>query len=66
MDFDATVNKAHLVEAYQSGPVVSLPENKNRRDALKRECMGKSILGLEDLQQHCGGRRDDSEKSFGG
>ncbi|XP_058214183.1 uncharacterized protein LOC131325763 isoform X2 [Rhododendron vialii] len=52
-DFDATEIKAHLVSAYQSGPVVSLSENKNEGEALKK-----------DLQQHCGGRPDAAAKSF--
>ncbi|KAH7853108.1 hypothetical protein Vadar_033344 [Vaccinium darrowii] len=63
-DCDATENEAHLLIAYQSCPVVSLLENRNRGEALKRECITKSILGLEDLQQHSGGRRDNAAKSF--
>ncbi|KAH7852735.1 hypothetical protein Vadar_028528 [Vaccinium darrowii] len=63
-DCDATENEAHLFIAYQSCPVVSLLENRNRGEALKRECITKSILGLEDLQQHSGGRRDNAAKSF--
>ncbi|KAG5512895.1 hypothetical protein RHGRI_038719 [Rhododendron griersonianum] len=54
-DFDAAENKAHLVRPYQSGPVVSLSENKNEGEALKK-----------DLQQHCGGRSDAAAKSFRG
>ncbi|KAH7852811.1 hypothetical protein Vadar_029502 [Vaccinium darrowii] len=63
-DCDATENKAHLLIAYQSGPVVSFLENRNRGEALKRECITKSILGLEDIRQHSGGRRDNAAKSF--
>ncbi|KAI8553587.1 hypothetical protein RHMOL_Rhmol05G0027400 [Rhododendron molle] len=63
-DFDATEIKAHLVRAYQSGLVVSLSENQNRGEASKSECITKSIYGLEDLQQHCGGRPDAAAKSF--
>lgn len=60
-DFDATENKEHLVRAYQTGPVVSLPENENREES---ECVTNSMFGLEDLQKHCGGKRDDAaEKS---
>ncbi|KAH7850705.1 hypothetical protein Vadar_001820 [Vaccinium darrowii] len=65
LDVDATKNKAHLVRAYQKGLVVSLSENKNRGEALKRECITRSVLGLGDLQQHFGGRRDDAAKNFG-
>ncbi|KAI8553595.1 hypothetical protein RHMOL_Rhmol05G0028200 [Rhododendron molle] len=60
-DFDATGNKEHLVRAYQTGPVVSLPENENRGES---ECVPNSMFGLEDLQKHCGGRRDVAAKSF--
>ncbi|KAH7851926.1 hypothetical protein Vadar_018423 [Vaccinium darrowii] len=63
-DFDATGNKAHLLIAYQSGPVVSRLENKNCGEALKGACITKSIIGLEDLQHHSVGRRDDAVKSF--
>ncbi|KAH7852994.1 hypothetical protein Vadar_031841 [Vaccinium darrowii] len=64
-DVDATKNKAHLVRAYQKGLVVSLSKNKNRGEALKREYISRSVLGLGDLQQHFGGRRDDAAKNFG-
>ncbi|KAH7852459.1 hypothetical protein Vadar_025028 [Vaccinium darrowii] len=66
-DCDATENEAHLLLAYQSCPDSLLEnslENRNRGEALKRECITKSILGLEDLQQHSGGRRDNAAKSF--
>ncbi|KAH7851369.1 hypothetical protein Vadar_010639 [Vaccinium darrowii] len=63
-DVDATTNKAHLLRAYQKGLIVSLSENKNRGEALKRECITKSMLGLEDLQQHFGGRSNDAAKNF--
>ncbi|XP_058214202.1 uncharacterized protein LOC131325775 [Rhododendron vialii] len=63
-DLAVTGKKIHLVRAYQSGSVVSLSDDKNRGEVLKRECISKSILGLEDLQQHSGGRRDDAAKSF--
>ncbi|KAH7852613.1 hypothetical protein Vadar_027017 [Vaccinium darrowii] len=64
-DFVATENEAHLVRAYQSGPIVFLSENKNRGESVKEECITKSILDLEDLQQHSGGRRGATEKSIG-
>ncbi|KAI8553578.1 hypothetical protein RHMOL_Rhmol05G0026900 [Rhododendron molle] len=64
LDFHSTENEAHLFRAYQSGPVVSLSENKSRGDVLKRECITKSKLVSEDLEQHCGGRRDDAAKRF--
>ncbi|XP_058214173.1 uncharacterized protein LOC131325757 [Rhododendron vialii] len=65
LDFDATEDKAHLFRAYQSGLVVSLSKNKSRGEALKRECITKNILSLEDLQEHCGDRCDDAAKTFG-
>ncbi|KAH7850572.1 hypothetical protein Vadar_000038 [Vaccinium darrowii] len=64
MDFDAADKSAHLVRPYQSGPVVSLLGNENKGEASKRECITKRILGLEDLQQNSGGRRDNAAKSF--
>lgn len=64
-DFVVTENKAHLVRAYQSGPIVSLSENKNRGEVVKGECITNSTLDLEDLQQHSSGRQDAAEKSFG-
>ncbi|XP_058214167.1 uncharacterized protein LOC131325756 isoform X1 [Rhododendron vialii] len=63
-DGAVTEKKSHLVIAYQSGPVVSLSDDKNRGEPLKRECFNKSIFGIDDLQQHSGGRRDDAAKSF--
>ncbi|KAH7851335.1 hypothetical protein Vadar_010023 [Vaccinium darrowii] len=64
LDFYATENKAHMIRAYQSGPVVSLSENKSRGEVLKRDCITKSIHRLEDLQQLCGGRREAAAKRF--
>ncbi|KAI8553583.1 hypothetical protein RHMOL_Rhmol05G0027100 [Rhododendron molle] len=64
LDFDATKNKAHLFRAYQIDPVVSLSENKNRGEALKSNV--QSLLGLEDLQQLCGDRRDAAAKTLSG
>ncbi|XP_058214169.1 uncharacterized protein LOC131325756 isoform X3 [Rhododendron vialii] len=66
LDVAVTGKKLHIVRAYESGPVVSFSNDKNEGEALKRECITKSILGLEDLQQHCGGRGDDVAKSFCG
>ncbi|KAH7851283.1 hypothetical protein Vadar_009427 [Vaccinium darrowii] len=66
MDFDAADNSAHLMREYQSRLAVSLSENKSGGEALKREFVTiESILGLVDLQQNSGGRRDDAAKSFG-
>ncbi|KAH7864384.1 hypothetical protein Vadar_028997 [Vaccinium darrowii] len=62
---DYAENKAHLLKAHQSGLVVSLSGNKDRGKAQKRECITGSILGLEDLQHHCGGKRAVAAKSFG-
>ncbi|KAH7853040.1 hypothetical protein Vadar_032519 [Vaccinium darrowii] len=65
LDVDTTKNKTHLVRAYQQGLVLSLLEHKNRGEALKRECITKSILCSEDLQQHSGVSCDDAAKNFG-
>ncbi|KAH7851711.1 hypothetical protein Vadar_015663 [Vaccinium darrowii] len=47
-DFDAPNNSAHLVWAYQSGPIGFNSEKKHLGEGLNRECLTKSVLSLDD------------------
>ncbi|KAI7996535.1 Protein NLP6 [Camellia lanceoleosa] len=65
VEFDITNNSAHLVRASQSCSTVSHSDETNSRETLKRKCTIESVLSFEDLQQHCGCKRDNAAKALG-
>ncbi|KAG5547260.1 hypothetical protein RHGRI_013061 [Rhododendron griersonianum] len=46
-DFDAPENRAHLVRAHQSGPIVFNSEKEDAGEGLNGECLTKSVLSSE-------------------
>ena len=66
LEFDSTINSAHLVRASQSCSTISHSDETNSRETLKRKCTTESVLSFEDLQQHFGCKLDDAAKALGG